>query len=59
MPEPGEKVVFNETNKCMKQSFVIYADFETILETIDDIKKYQKHILCGFWCSLKSSVGSK
>ena len=39
MPGPGEKVVFNETNKCIKHPFVIYADFESILEKTDDIKK--------------------
>ena len=59
MPEPGEKVVFNETNKCIKHPFVIYADFESILEKTDDIKKYQKHIPCGFCCYIKSSAGSK
>ena len=37
MPEPGEKVVFHETNKCIKHPFVIPADFESILEKTDDI----------------------
>ena len=56
---PGEKVVYNETNKCIKHPFVIYADFESILEKTDDVKKYQKHIPCGFWYCIKSSEGSK
>ena len=60
MPGPGEKVVFNETNKCIKHPFVICADFKSILEKTEDIKKkYQKHIPCGFCCYIKSSVGSK
>ena len=35
MPGPGEKVVFNETNKCIKHPFVICAEFESILEKTD------------------------
>ena len=42
MPGPGEKVVFNETNKCIKHPFVINADFESILKKTDDIKKISK-----------------
>ena len=48
MPKPREKVVFNETNKCMKYPFVIHADFESTLEKTD-IKKYQKHAPCRFY----------
>ena len=60
MAQQGEKVLFNETNKCIKHPFVICADFKSILEKTEDIKKkYQKHIPCGFCCYIKSSVGSK
>ena len=52
MPGPGENVAFNEINKCITPTFVIYADFESILEKTDDINKYQKHITCGFVMTL-------
>ena len=38
---------------------LIYADFESILEKTDDIKKYQKHIPCGFCDDIKSSLVSE
>ena len=54
MPEPGEKVVFNETNKCIKHPLVIYADFESILEKTDDIYIFfnQSISLVGFVITL-------
>ena len=33
--------------------------FKSIWEKTDDIKKYRKHIPCGFCYYIKSSVGSK
>ena len=59
MPGPGENVAFNEINKCITPTFVIYADFESILEKTDDINKYQKHITCGFCYDIISSFGRK
>ena len=54
MPEPGEKVVFHETNKCIKHPFVIYADFESILEKTDDIKNIKSISLAGFVITLNN-----
>nr|CAI5824410.1 unnamed protein product [Callosobruchus analis] len=49
----------NFKNKC-KAAFVIYADMEAILTSIDDAKYYQKHIPCSvgyyFKCSYDDSL---
>jgi len=46
-------VYFKNYNKMFKNPFVIYADFESILENVDDVnetntQKKQKHIPCGY-----------
>ena len=46
-------VKFQGMKKMLKKPFVIYADFESILNAFDDsaqcgTKKYQKHIPCGY-----------
>ena len=61
-------ISFKDFNKSIKHPFVIYADFETILEKIDtvspnpnksSINKYQKHTPCGFCYYIKSSAGDE
>ena len=64
MPKVDSVVYFNDINKSIKHPFVIYADFESILEKIDTTspnpnqsytKSYQKHTPCGFCYDIKSS----
>ena len=50
-----EYVQFNSCQKMLKKPFVIYADFESILEPIhycanekENTFKYQKHTACGY-----------
>ena len=31
MPEPGEKIMFNNYRKQLKAQYIIYADFESII----------------------------
>ena len=31
MPEPGEKIMFNNYRKQLKAPYIIYADFESII----------------------------
>ena len=40
----------------LKKPFVIYADFESILQECDDKGKYQKHISCGYAYKVFASV---
>ena len=67
IPKVGKKISFKDFNKSNKHSFVIYADFESILEKIDTVSpnpnksctnKFQKHTPFGF-CYIKSSVGDE
>uniref|UniRef100_UPI0035900121 uncharacterized protein n=1 Tax=Myxine glutinosa TaxID=7769 RepID=UPI0035900121 len=68
MPKEGSNITFKDEKKKIKHPFVIYADFESILEKIDTASpdpkdsytnKYQKHTPCGFCYYIKSSVGDK
>ncbi len=68
MPKKGSKISFKDEKKTIKHPFVIYADFESILEKIDTASpdpkesytnKYQKHTPCGFCYYIKSSVGDE
>ena len=34
MPEPGEKIMFNNYRKQLKAPYIIYADFESIIHKI-------------------------
>ena len=61
-------ISFKDFNKSIKHPFVIYADFESILENIDTVSpnpnklytnKYQKHTPCGFCYYIKSAVGDE
>ena len=61
-------ISFKGFNKSIKHPFVIYADFESILEKIDTVSpnpnksytnNYQKYTPCGFCYYIKSSVGDK
>ena len=36
MPEPGEKVMFNNYRKQLKAPYIIYADFESSIREIQD-----------------------
>jgi len=51
--EAQEYVRFNKLHKMLKKPFVIYADFESILQANQDdrgvkSKQYQKHVACGY-----------
>jgi len=51
--ESKEYVRFSNIPKMLKKPFVIYADFESILEAYEDTRnvasnQYQKHIPCGY-----------
>ncbi len=68
MPKDGTKISFNDEKKMIKHPFVIYVDFESILEKIETVlpnpeesytNKYQKHTPCGFCYYIKSSVGNE
>ena len=57
MPNKGEKVQFNNYHKQLEVPFVIYADFEAIVEKIHGVKNnpdnsytdvYQKHKDCSY-----------
>ncbi len=56
-----EYVQFRSTAKMCKKPFVMYADFESILESFDDkrnlkSKKYQSHTPCGYAYKRVSTV---
>ena len=68
LPKAGSNISFKDFNKSIKHPFVIYADFESIVEKIDSVSpnpnksytnKYQKHTPCGFCYYIKSSVGDE
>ena len=57
MPKPGSKVYFRNYHKMLKCPFVIYCDFESILEPISNVKsdkttsysvEYQHHQVCSY-----------
>ena len=57
MPKKGEYVKFKNYERKIKSSFMVYADFESILVPEDNGKqnpkepytnKYQKHIACSY-----------
>ena len=57
MPEKGEKVYFKNHHKQQPIPFVIYADFEALIEKIHSCQPnndksyteaYQKHVDCGY-----------
>ena len=57
MPEEGTKLRFKNFQREMKIPFVVYADFECIVEKVSSAsknaeksftEKYQKHRPCGF-----------
>ena len=54
-------VKFKNTQKMLKKPFVIYADFESILELCEDkrdcqSKLYQSHVPCGYAYKRVSTV---
>ena len=58
MPSEDTKVLkFNQYQKSDKSSFIIYADFECIIEKIDGVNsstaKVSEHIPSGFSMSTK------
>ena len=68
LPEAGSNISFEDFHKSIKHLFVIYADFESILEKIDTVSPnpiksytiiYQKHTPCGFCYYIKSAVGDE
>ena len=61
MPEENSKVYFKHYYKQLPLPFVIYADFESILEKIDTVtpstdnyftEAYQKHSICSYGCKV-------
>ena len=57
LPNKGEYVKFKNIERKIKAPFMIYADFESILETEDNgkknpsksyVTKYQKHVACSY-----------
>lgn len=57
MPKVNTKIRFKNHNRSMKVPFVVYADFEALVEPIQSCepsseksftKQYQKHKPCGF-----------
>ena len=58
--EPMNILKFKNYGHTLETSFVIYADFESILEQVDDeetksTRKINKHVPCGFSCLTTSS----
>ena len=49
-------VRFTKMFKMLKKPFVIYADFESLLQECDDKGKYQKHVTCSYAYKVVSSV---
>ena len=49
-------VRFTKMFKMLKKLFVIYADFESILQECDEKGKYQKHVSCGYAYKVVASV---
>jgi hypothetical protein len=60
MPEPGEFIAFKNFRHCGENPFVIYADFESILERIEQneghSKYYQEHKPAAIAALLVSTV---
>ena len=59
MPKRGQYVQFKNYERKVKSPFIIYTDFESILEPENKRKqnpdktytnKYQKHIACSYSC---------
>ena len=59
MPKKGEYVRFTNYERKIKPPFMIYTDFESILEPKNNGKqnpddfytnKYQKHVACSYGC---------
>ena len=57
MPEPGEKIMFNNYRKQLKALYIIYADFESIIHKIQGpnldpeksgIQNTAYHEACGY-----------
>ena len=57
LPEPGEKVMFNNCSKQLKAPYIIYADFESIICKIQDqnfdpeksrTQNTPQHEACGY-----------
>ena len=49
-------VRFKNMFKMLKKPFIIYADFESLLQECEDKGKYQKHVTCGYAYKVVSSV---
>ena len=52
LPSPGDEVKFRNQKNMLKNPFVVYADFESMLIPIQEQKGHtqytQKHEICGF-----------
>ena len=55
MPKEGEYVKFKNYERKVKSPFMIYVDFESILEAEEKqnsdesyTNKYQKHVACSY-----------
>jgi len=66
MPKEGEVVKFKNHERKLKHPFVLYADFESIINPIHGCKPNSdnsfttlnaKHIPCGFCIHMKTEAG--
>ena len=54
---PEDPVVkFKNIHKQLKASFVVYADFESVLKILSDGNKYQEHIACSYAYQIVSNI---
>ena len=64
MPAQGSFVEFKNYGRRLQVPFVIYADFESLLPSVDKggserVGPYQEHIACGFSCKVVCSFDDK
>ena len=64
MPPQGSFVEFKNYGRRLQVPFVIYADFESLLPSVDEggserVRPYQEHIACGFSYKVVCSFDDK
>ena len=63
MPEEGKTITFNNFPNSARAPFVVYADFEALVQEYDNLERnacqatiqYQRHIACSVGFKIKSS----
>ena len=54
---PEDPIVkFNNTKKQLPAPFVVYADFESILKSLNEERKYQEHLACSYSYQIVSNI---